>query len=99
MSPPRCAGMRKRCLRRNSACFYRWRRSRFCSRSTISNASVWSRARIALIGDAPFVARPHVGAGVYKAAGDAFALAVALGDGSDADAGLRRLEAERLGIE
>jgi 2-polyprenyl-6-methoxyphenol hydroxylase-like FAD-dependent oxidoreductase len=56
------------------------------------------RARIALIGDAAFVARPHVGAGVYKAAGDAFALAAALGDGSDADAGLRRFEAERLAI-
>jgi 2-polyprenyl-6-methoxyphenol hydroxylase-like FAD-dependent oxidoreductase len=56
------------------------------------------RGRIALIGDAAFVARPHVGAGVYKAAGDAHALAMALGEGSDVDAGLRRFEAERLPI-
>jgi 2-polyprenyl-6-methoxyphenol hydroxylase-like FAD-dependent oxidoreductase len=51
-----------------------------------------------LIGDAAFVARPHVGAGVYKAAGDAHALASAVGDGSDIDAGLRRFEAERIAI-
>jgi 2-polyprenyl-6-methoxyphenol hydroxylase-like FAD-dependent oxidoreductase len=56
------------------------------------------RDRVALIGDAAFVARPHVGAGVYKAAGDAHALAVALDHGSDIDAGLRRFEAERLPI-
>lgn len=56
------------------------------------------RDRIALIGDAAFVARPHVGAGVYKAAGDAHALAIALGEGSDIDVGLRRFEAERLPI-
>ncbi|MBV9065508.1 MAG: FAD-dependent monooxygenase [Methylobacteriaceae bacterium] len=56
------------------------------------------QGRIALIGDAAFVARPHVGAGVYKAAGDAHALASGLGDGSDIDAGLCRFEAERLPI-
>ncbi|MBV8850199.1 MAG: FAD binding domain-containing protein [Methylobacteriaceae bacterium] len=56
------------------------------------------RGRIALIGDAAFVARPHVGAGVYKAAGDAHALSAALGEGRDIDAGLRRFEAERLPI-
>jgi 2-polyprenyl-6-methoxyphenol hydroxylase-like FAD-dependent oxidoreductase len=56
------------------------------------------RGRIALIGDAAFVARPHVGAGVYKAAGDAQALASAVGDGSDIDAGLGRFEAERMAI-
>jgi 2-polyprenyl-6-methoxyphenol hydroxylase-like FAD-dependent oxidoreductase len=54
--------------------------------------------RVALIGDAAFVARPHVGAGVYKAVGDAHALAIALAEGSDIDAGLRRFEAERLPI-
>jgi 2-polyprenyl-6-methoxyphenol hydroxylase-like FAD-dependent oxidoreductase len=54
--------------------------------------------RIALIGDAAFVARPHVGAGVYKAAGDAHALAMALGEGSDIEAGLCRFEAGRLPI-
>jgi len=51
--------------------------------------------RIALIGDAACVARPHVGAGVAKAAEDAAAIADAL-DGNDVEAGLRRFEAQRL---
>jgi 2-polyprenyl-6-methoxyphenol hydroxylase-like FAD-dependent oxidoreductase len=51
--------------------------------------------RIAIIGDAAFVARPHVAAGVSKAADDAAALAAAL-DGAEIDAALRRFEAERL---
>lgn len=51
--------------------------------------------RAAIVGDAAFVARPHVAAGVSKAADDAAALAAAL-DGADAAAGLRRFEAERL---
>jgi 2-polyprenyl-6-methoxyphenol hydroxylase-like FAD-dependent oxidoreductase len=56
-----------------------------------------SFGRVALIGDAAFVARPHVAAGVSKAAGDAAALAQALGgNGDDIEAGLRRYEGERL---
>jgi 2-polyprenyl-6-methoxyphenol hydroxylase-like FAD-dependent oxidoreductase len=51
--------------------------------------------RAGIIGDAAFVARPHVGAGVSKAADDATALAAAL-DTDDIEAGLRRFEAERL---
>ncbi|MGA8653544.1 MAG: FAD-dependent monooxygenase [Xanthobacteraceae bacterium] len=51
--------------------------------------------RVALVGDAAFVARPHVGAGVSKAADDAAALAQALG-GDDVEAALRRYEQERL---
>jgi 2-polyprenyl-6-methoxyphenol hydroxylase-like FAD-dependent oxidoreductase len=51
--------------------------------------------RVAIIGDAAFVARPHVAAGVSKAADDAAALAQAL-DGDDVEAGLRRFEAQRL---
>jgi 2-polyprenyl-6-methoxyphenol hydroxylase-like FAD-dependent oxidoreductase len=51
--------------------------------------------RVALIGDAAFVARPHVGAGVSKAADDAASLAKAL-DGGDVVGGLRQFEAERL---
>ena len=51
--------------------------------------------RVAIIGDAAFVARPHVAAGVSKAADDATALAAAL-DGDDVAAALRRFEAERL---
>ena len=51
--------------------------------------------RVAIIGDAAFVARPHVAAGVSKAADDAAALAAAV-DGDDIEAGLRCFEAERL---
>jgi 2-polyprenyl-6-methoxyphenol hydroxylase-like FAD-dependent oxidoreductase len=53
--------------------------------------------RVALIGDSAFVARPHVGAGVSKAADDAASLAKAL-DGGDVAAGLRQFEAERLPV-
>ncbi len=53
--------------------------------------------RVALIGDAACVARPHVGAGVAKAADDAFALAEALDADDDDAAALRRFEAQRLG--
>jgi 2-polyprenyl-6-methoxyphenol hydroxylase-like FAD-dependent oxidoreductase len=52
--------------------------------------------RVALIGDAACVARPHVGAGVAKAADDAFALAAALDAADDVEAALTRYEAERL---
>jgi 2-polyprenyl-6-methoxyphenol hydroxylase-like FAD-dependent oxidoreductase len=51
--------------------------------------------RVAIVGDAAFVARPHVAAGVSKAADDAAALARAL-DAEDVEAALRRFEAERL---
>ncbi len=51
--------------------------------------------RIAIIGDAAFVARPHVAAGVSKAADDAAALAHAL-DAGEVTPALRRFEAERL---
>ena len=51
--------------------------------------------RAAIIGDAAFVARPHVAAGVSKAADDAAALAEALED-EDVESGLRRFEAQRL---
>jgi len=52
--------------------------------------------RVAILGDAAFVARPHVGAGVSKAADDAAALAAALDAEEDVAAALRRFEAERL---
>ena len=51
--------------------------------------------RVAIIGDAAFVARPHVAAGVSKAADDAAALAAAL-DNDDVEEALRHFEAERL---
>ena len=53
--------------------------------------------RVAIIGDAAFVARPHVAAGVAKAADDAAALVAALEQGEVAPA-LRRFEAVRLPV-
>jgi 2-polyprenyl-6-methoxyphenol hydroxylase-like FAD-dependent oxidoreductase len=50
---------------------------------------------VAILGDAAFVARPHVGAGVAKAAEDALALAQALDDHADIDTALRQFEAAR----
>ncbi|HVV62392.1 MAG TPA: FAD-dependent monooxygenase [Pseudolabrys sp.] len=52
--------------------------------------------RVAIIGDAAFVARPHVAAGVSKAADDAAALAESLQAESDVPAALKRFEAARL---
>jgi 2-polyprenyl-6-methoxyphenol hydroxylase-like FAD-dependent oxidoreductase len=51
--------------------------------------------RVAIIGDAAFVARPHVAAGVSKAADDAAALAEAL-EFDDIEAALHHFEAQRL---
>jgi 2-polyprenyl-6-methoxyphenol hydroxylase-like FAD-dependent oxidoreductase len=53
--------------------------------------------RVAIIGDAAFVARPHVGAGVSKASDDVTALVGALAS-DDVEPALRRFEAERLPI-
>jgi 2-polyprenyl-6-methoxyphenol hydroxylase-like FAD-dependent oxidoreductase len=53
--------------------------------------------RIAILGDAAFVARPHVAAGVSKAADDAAALAHVL-DADDVAGTLSRFEAERLPV-
>ncbi|HKS87582.1 MAG TPA: FAD-dependent monooxygenase [Pseudolabrys sp.] len=52
--------------------------------------------RVAIAGDAAFVARPHVAAGVSKAADDAAALAEALGAERNVAAALKRYEAARL---
>lgn len=53
--------------------------------------------RIVLLGDAAFVARPHVGIGVLKAGQDALALAEALADrGNDLNAALARYAAQRV---
>jgi len=53
--------------------------------------------RVAVIGDAAFVARPHVGAGVSKACEDAAALADAVA-ADDIEPALLRFEAQRLGV-
>jgi 2-polyprenyl-6-methoxyphenol hydroxylase-like FAD-dependent oxidoreductase len=52
--------------------------------------------RVALIGDAAFVARPHVAAGVSKAADDAAALMAALSAEADVARARLRFEAARL---
>jgi 2-polyprenyl-6-methoxyphenol hydroxylase-like FAD-dependent oxidoreductase len=54
--------------------------------------------RVALMGDAAFVVRPHVGAGIVKAVGDAAALAEALAATETVPAALRAYETERLGV-
>jgi 2-polyprenyl-6-methoxyphenol hydroxylase-like FAD-dependent oxidoreductase len=52
--------------------------------------------RAVLLGDAAFIARPHVAAGISKAALDAVALAEALAAESDIERALARYERERL---
>jgi len=54
--------------------------------------------RVALVGDAAFVIRPHVGGGVVKAAEDAAALAACLDAEPGIEAGLRAYEARRIGV-
>lgn len=54
--------------------------------------------RIALVGDAAFVVRPHVGAGVAKAADDAAELAKALDEHADVADALQAYEARRLEV-
>ena len=51
---------------------------------------------VALIGDAAFVARPHVGVGVLKAGQDAVALTKALAECETVPAAMARYENERL---
>lgn len=60
--------------------------------------SAMAVGRVALIGDAAFLVRPHVGVGVTKAAEDAMALAQALGGRDPIDAALARFEQARLSI-
>ncbi|MBP0633009.1 MULTISPECIES: FAD binding domain-containing protein [unclassified Cupriavidus] len=57
-----------------------------------------SFGRIALLGDAAFVARPHCGMGVTKAAGDAIALVRALDTSATVEAGLETYSAERVQV-
>jgi 2-polyprenyl-6-methoxyphenol hydroxylase-like FAD-dependent oxidoreductase len=54
--------------------------------------------RTVILGDASFVARPHVGAGVTKAAGDAWALCEAFESNASVDEALRSFEEKRLPI-
>ena len=52
--------------------------------------------RVAILGDAAFVARPHVGAGVSKAADDAAALVAALQANAEVEAALMAFETRRV---
>jgi 2-polyprenyl-6-methoxyphenol hydroxylase-like FAD-dependent oxidoreductase len=54
--------------------------------------------RVALVGDAAFLARPHVAAGVTKAAEDAMALANALQANSDIASALAAFERARIPV-
>ena len=54
--------------------------------------------RVALVGDAAFVVRPHVGGGVVKAAQDAAALAAALGAHDTVQEGLRTYQDQRVDV-
>ncbi len=54
--------------------------------------------RVAILGDAAFVARPHVGMGVTKAATDAVCLAKCLSNGVDIETSLKTFERLRLPI-
>ncbi len=54
--------------------------------------------RVALVGDAAFVVRPHVGGGVVKGLQDAKALADALAGHADVEASLRAYEASRIAV-
>ncbi|HAU75348.1 MAG TPA: 2-polyprenyl-6-methoxyphenol hydroxylase, partial [Agrobacterium sp.] len=54
--------------------------------------------RIALVGDAAFVVRPHTAMGVSKAAGDAMALRDALRQTDDLPAALARYQNIRLPV-
>jgi 2-polyprenyl-6-methoxyphenol hydroxylase-like FAD-dependent oxidoreductase len=51
--------------------------------------------RVAMVGDAAFVARPHIGAGVTKAAEDAQSLAEALEDAATVTEGLSIFDIDR----
>jgi 2-polyprenyl-6-methoxyphenol hydroxylase-like FAD-dependent oxidoreductase len=65
-----------------------------------SEVEAMSTGRVAFIGDAAFVARPHVGQGVTKAAGDALCLAKTLQEIADADvaAALKRFSDARIEV-
>jgi 2-polyprenyl-6-methoxyphenol hydroxylase-like FAD-dependent oxidoreductase len=58
-------------------------------------SDLMGHGRVALIGDAAFVARPHCGAGVSKAADDAASLATALGANHRIEHAIASFSAER----
>jgi 2-polyprenyl-6-methoxyphenol hydroxylase-like FAD-dependent oxidoreductase len=61
-------------------------------------SSAMAFGRVALIGDAAFVIRPHVGGGIAKAAADAAVLAAALDRHASIAEGLAAFADERMGV-
>lgn len=61
-------------------------------------SSCMAMGRVAVIGDAAFVARPHVAAGVIKAAEDVLTMVKALDEEPTVPAALERFSAERLAV-
>jgi len=57
-----------------------------------------AKGRVALVGDAAFVGRPHCGMGVTKAAQDAAALAAALDEADQVPAALERFNTRRCEV-
>jgi 2-polyprenyl-6-methoxyphenol hydroxylase-like FAD-dependent oxidoreductase len=70
----------------------------FCQPIYDVDVSGMVRGSIALLGDAAFVARPHVGAGVTKGFSDAMALRRALDGHERVEDALRAFDAERLPV-
>jgi len=66
-----------------------------CWEAAVSIPALGDR-RVALLGDAAFVARPHCGMGVTKAAGDAMALVAALKKHGTIDEALQDYQLQRL---
>lgn len=55
--------------------------------------------RVAIVGDAAFIARPHTAMGVSKAGGDVLALSIAIKqNGHDYQSGLQAFETERMRV-
>ena len=69
------AGARRRCWRRSSPRSCERRAQPFLQPIYDLDSPRMAFGRVALLGDAAFVARPHVGMGVTKAGDDAMALA------------------------
>jgi len=61
-------------------------------------SSRMAMGRVAVIGDAAFVARPHVAAGVIKAAEDVLTMVKALDEEPSVPAALERFAAERVAV-
>ena len=76
-----------------------WRQQALVVGGSLAGLEVpWMRHVAWLIGDAAFVARPHVGAGVTKAFEDGVALARCLQGSDDIDASLAMFDALRTPI-